>query len=193
MNYITEKEVWKDVFGYEGLYEVSTLGRVRNSKSGRIRKQSINKGYYVVGLSKDARKKMFFVHRLVAVAFVPNPEGKREVNHLDEVKTNNKADNLGWATPKENANWGTRNKRISEYVTANPVKFNSGKGFGGGGKFKPVYQIDANTGEIVNRYDSVGEALIAMGSNPKSGSISSCLTEKGHRNTYKGYKWKYAN
>ena len=194
MNYNTVEEVWKDIEGYEGLYEVSSFGRVRNSKSKRIRKQNLVKGYLMIGLSKDGKKKVFSVHRLVALNFIPNPEEKPEVNHLDEIKTNNNVDNLAWATSKENSNWGTRNKKISEYVIANPVRIKGRKNNNrGGGKFKPIYQIDANTGEIVNRYDSVGEALVAMGSNPKSGSISSCLSEKGHRNTYKGYKWKYAN
>lgn len=188
MNYTIDEEVWKAVCGYEGIYEVSSFGRVKTCKTGMIRKQNAVKGYYLVGLSKNGVKKRISVHRLVATAFIANPEGKREVNHLDEIKTNNHISNLSWATPKENSNWGTRNERISEYVTANPVKWKNANG-----KNKAVYQIDIDTGEIVGRYDSVGKALEAMGSSPKSGSLSGCLTGSGGRKTYKGFKWKYAN
>lgn len=125
MNYNTETEVWKDVQGYEGLYKVSSHGRIWNSKRNRMRTLANNKGYKMVALSKNGFKISHAVHRLVAIAFVENPENKREVNHIDEDKTNNFYLNLDWVTPKENSNWGTRNKRISEYVLANPVVRNN--------------------------------------------------------------------
>lgn len=117
-----EKEEWKDVGGYEGLYKVSNHGRVWTIKRNHEKKPIVVKGYLMVSLSKNNKKKLVSVHRLVAKAFIPNLENKREVNHLDEDKQNNHVENLRWVTPKENANWGTRNKRISEYVKAHPVK-----------------------------------------------------------------------
>lgn len=116
------EEIWKDIKGYEGLYQVSNLGRVRSldrvarnghKYSGKIRKQCFSRGYLIVSLSKDGVKKHPHVHRLVAEAFVPNPENKPEVSHLDETKTNNKADNLVWATSKENCNMPKHIERLS--------------------------------------------------------------------------------
>lgn len=105
-------EIWKDIKGYEDLYEVSNLGRVRNKVRGNILYVKINhNGYCVVKLNKDAKRKDFFVHRLVAIAFIPNPENKRTVNHKDEVKTNNHVDNLEWMTTAENNSYGTRTER----------------------------------------------------------------------------------
>lgn len=103
-----QNEKWLPVVGYEGIYEVSNLGRVKslsNSKSRKekILKQQIRNGYFSVDLSKKHEKtKKFFVHRLVAIAFIPNPENKEQVNHLDADKLNNKLTNLQWATRKEN-------------------------------------------------------------------------------------------
>jgi DNA-binding transcriptional regulator YiaG len=102
-------EWWLPVDGYEGLYEVSSLGRVRRveafqpSYSGRERKTSLsNCGYKRVVFLKGGVRRTFSVHRLVAVAFIPNPDGKKTVNHKNGVKTDNRAENLEWATTKEN-------------------------------------------------------------------------------------------
>ena len=97
-------EIWKPVNGYEGLYEVSNLGNVRSIRTNRTMKLQLHKGYLKVGLYKQRTLKQFSVHRLVASAFIPNPKSKPEVNHLDGDKTNNRADNLEWCTPCENAN-----------------------------------------------------------------------------------------
>lgn len=111
-----EKEFWNDVVGYEGLYQISNLGRVKASartfadKNGRVSrlkekilKQSIsNTGYYYVSLRKDNAAITTNVHRLIAEAFIPNPEKKRCVNHIDGDKTNNAIQNLEWVTHKEN-------------------------------------------------------------------------------------------
>lgn len=106
------EEIWKDVIGYENKYEVSNLGRVRScprntSGYGRadylIMKQSKDKGgYMTIGLRLNGKKSRFRVHRLVASSFIPNPEGKEFVNHIDGVKDNNILSNLEWATASEN-------------------------------------------------------------------------------------------
>lgn len=106
-----DKEIWKDIEGYEGLYQVSNLGKVRSLVSHwgnkllvpRIKKAALNsKGYERVGLSKNKRMIQIFVHRLVAIAFIPNPENKPCVNHIDGNHRNNCADNLEWCMQKEN-------------------------------------------------------------------------------------------
>lgn len=101
-------EEWRQIPGYEGLYEVSSYGRVRNSKTYRILKHWTTFGYLMVGLS--GRKK-FYVHRLVAETFIPNIEKLPQVNHKDEDKTNNRVDNLEWCTAKYNINYGSRTER----------------------------------------------------------------------------------
>ena len=110
-----QDEVWKDIEGYEGLYQVSNFGdikslpKVRRNRSGTyIQKEKLLKlsntstGYKKVELYKDKKRKSFKVHRLVAQAFIPNPENKREVNHIDGNKHNNKVNNLEWVTSSEN-------------------------------------------------------------------------------------------
>lgn len=116
------KEEWRFIKNYEGLYEVSNTGLVRsidrytiNSKGvkkrykGKLLSPGFNKrnGYFLVRISKDC----FYVHRLVAEAFLDNPDNLREVNHKDEDKTNNRVDNLEWCTSKYNRSYGTRTER----------------------------------------------------------------------------------
>ena len=108
------KELWKDIKGYEGLYQVSNLGRVKRVTTSRILKGCKDKdGYLKVILCKNNIKSTKTVHRLVAQAFIPNTENKLEVNHIDEDKANNTVNNLEWSTRKENLNHGTRNERSS--------------------------------------------------------------------------------
>lgn len=122
-------EIWKDVVGYEGLYKVSNMGRVKrlgkvinriakDKREGKrsqgsyeqviilkdkiLKPQMKEKGYLVVGLVKDGKQKRIFIHRLVAIAFIPNPNNKPEVNHLNGNKGDNRVDNLEWVTSEEN-------------------------------------------------------------------------------------------
>ncbi len=115
-------EVWKDIENYEGLYQVSNLGRVRSldrivgcGKQLKGKEKAIFQdkyGYSVVCLCKDGFAKHWKVHRLVAISFLENPSNFPEINHKDENKENNRAENLEWCTTKHNINYGTRNEKV---------------------------------------------------------------------------------
>lgn len=126
-------EIWVDIKDYEGLYQVSNLGRVKslprikrnfniNTKQleeiilpEKIRRLQLTRyGYYRIGLTKNHKQIYYYVHRLVAEAFIPNPENLTHINHKDENKLNNCVDNLEWRTAKYNSNYGARNKRTGE-------------------------------------------------------------------------------
>ena len=123
--------IWKDILGYEGLYQISNCGEVRSiphfvpvnchgtmsqklTPSKILKKQITgrDKNYYKVTLSKQGKSKQFLLHRLIAETFIPNPDKLPQVNHKDENGFNNDISNLEWVTAKENANYGTRNARI---------------------------------------------------------------------------------
>lgn len=121
------QENWRNVEGYEGIYQVSDLGRIRSlphicngrNCSGRILSQAKDKdGYLVVNLSNGSKREHKRVHRLVALAFCPNPFDYPQVNHIDECKTNNMVDNLEWCTVKYNINHGTRTERATKSRSA---------------------------------------------------------------------------
>lgn len=128
-NECCDSEIWKDIKGYEGLYQVSSLGRVRNIGNnkhtpyykGKTKTLYNDRGYLRVHLYKNQKIKTCLVHRLVAEAFLPNPNNYKEVNHKDENPSNNMAKNLEWCDRAYNNNYGTRNKRVSEKLSI-PVK-----------------------------------------------------------------------
>ena len=199
-----DSEVWVDIEGYKGYYQISSFGNVRSldryvaCKGGswkfmpsQIITQRLNKGYPVTNLNRDGLRKTALVSRLVAMHFVPNNHNKPEVNHIDEDKTNNHASNLEWVTAKENSNHGTRNARIGAYTKDHPVA-NRKCGINGvGAVCKPILQIDIATNEIVGEYPSVKDALKFFGCKPNTGQLSACLTGNGAARTFKGYWWKY--
>ena len=120
-----ENEIWKPINGYESLYEVSNLGNVRSldkiagGKAKRLIKGTLLKlrldigGYYIIGLWKNSKRSVKRVNRLVAEAFIPNPNNLPIVNHIDENRTNNNATNLEWCTQKYNVNFGNHNAKMS--------------------------------------------------------------------------------
>ena len=112
-------EIWHDIDGYEGLYQISNKGRVKSLYKGseRILKPRDNgRGYLRVQLTKENTSKHIRVHRLVARAFIPNPYNLPEINHIDENKKNNSVENLEWCDRRYNVNYGTRNERVSRKI-----------------------------------------------------------------------------
>lgn len=118
---INEIEIWKDVLGYEGLYQVSNLGNVKSLNYNHTKKTKLLKlskdthGYYIVPLCKNKKRRNMLVHRLVAIAFIPNPNNYPCVNHKKEFEINNNAvENLEWCTIAYNNMYGTHSKRVTE-------------------------------------------------------------------------------
>jgi hypothetical protein len=105
-----ESEEWKDVLGYEGLYQVSSLGNVR--RNNKIRKLNGYR-YYRMDLYKDTICKVYLVHRLVALAFIPNPDNKPEVDHINKNRIDNRIENLRWVTSKENKETAIKHRQGS--------------------------------------------------------------------------------
>ena len=177
---IMETEIWKDITGYEGFYQVSTHGRVYSHHTHRYLKPFINTyGYPSVILSKYSRTHTTTIHRLVAQAFLPNPEGKREVDHIDADRANNNVNNLRWTTRRENAknpnstkNYQSMAKRLRHWE----------------GREKPIKQIDKR-GVIVRTFRSAREAERETGIAHQS--IAGVL--KGKAIIAGGYGWEYLN
>lgn len=168
-------EIWKDIEGYEGLYQVSNWGRVRSlwfGKEKMLQPVKHKNGYLFVSLG---RKKTISIHRLVAEAFIPNPDNLPQVNHRDENKENNNVDNLEWCDSKYNNNYGTHNKRVSD------TQINDQN------KSKKVIQF-SKTGEFIREWPSTNEC----GRNGfNQGHVAACCRGNTKLKTYKGYIWKY--
>ena len=169
-----KNEEWRDVAGYEGRYQVSSMGRVKSlerkgRKSERILKQDVvYGGYLTVVLCAGGKRKMHKVHRLVCQAFHDNPDNKSDVNHINENKTDNRACNLEWSTRKENLNHGTRNERSAKSLS------------------KPVGQYTRD-GDLVKVWPLTIEVQRQTGFS--RGSI--CETANGKRKQAYGFIWKH--
>ena len=173
-----KNEIWKPVVGYEGKYEVSNTGKVRSlnyHRSGLAKElaQKIDKyGYCVVTLCSNGQHKSLTVHRLVAIAFIDNPNHFPQINHKNERKDDNCVENLEWCTQLYNANYGTRNIRAMDNRHT--------------GKFrKKVVQL--KEGKVVNEYVSLAEASRQTGIYYKMISRVAC----GERARTHGYEWKF--
>lgn len=164
---MSEVETFVKIDGFEK-YEVSNLGKVRNMKSGRVLKPSLHKnGYLRYFLCENNKRKHLYLHRIIATAFIDNPEEKPQVNHIDENKLNNDLSNLEWCTVRENLIHGTRTKRAAEKC------------------FKKVIQLDLND-NVLNEFESMRQAEQKTGVLVKN--ISSCCN--GKRKSAGGYKWR---
>ena len=185
---MTESEIWKDVAGYEGFYQVSNKGNVRSVArkdsigrkcGGRMLKLGYDgKGYRQLSLYKNGKAKTKSVHRIVAEAFIPNPKGFLEINHKDENKSNNEFTNLEWCIHKYNVNYGTRNERMAQAQS------------------KKVRAVNAKTGEVVT-FKSTREAErkgyrssnVSMACRGVYKDNTGKLIGDGH--LYRGHKWSY--
>ena len=189
------QEVWKTIDGFEN-YMVSNLGNVKSvertvfnpkSRSGVAVKKELqlkpnlnHKGYLVVKLYNNNKSKSVAIHRLVAKAFIPNPDNLPQVNHKDENKTNNNVENLEWCTNDYNIHYGTIAKRLSEAIRNSEAHKAYSKR-----RCKKVAQID-ESGNIIEIWNSV-VSVSTKGFYPES--VIACC--KGRKQTYKGYKWQY--
>lgn len=174
-----EHEIWKDIEGYENLYRISNIGRVQRVTSGRIlRSYDVHLGYLQVHLCKDGKVKNMLVHRLVAMAFIPNTDNLPVVNHKDRNPSNNKVDNLEWCTQEYN----------SKYADAQIRK--------GISRRKPIIQLSLN-GEFIREWESATIASKELGIS--EGSIWYAANNTPYKrygkqyylNQAGGYKWKY--
>jgi len=159
------EEIWKKIDGFSN-YEVSNLGRVRNLKRNTYLKGGTNpKGYKSITIQDDSLEyKTFSLHKLVALLFIPNPNNYSEINHIDENKSNNCADNLEWCTRSYNINYGTRNDNLK----------------------KPIIQYSLS-GKYIKEWDSISTASRDM--NLDRSSISLCCL--GVYRKSQGYIWRY--
>ncbi len=163
-------EIWKDITGYEGRYQVSNFGRVKRLlKNGNEKFLSGKKdkdGYIEIILSANQRKKYFRLHRLVADAFIPNPENKPQINHKDRNKKNNSVANLEWVTCSENV--------VHSFETGRKIYK------------RPIVQYTKNM-EVVSYWNSIREAGRSL--NIAVNNISSCCG--GKLPSAGGYIWRY--
>lgn len=159
-------EIWKEIEGYEGLYQVSNLGNVR-SQNKTLTPGIGKNGYPLVVLSKNGKTKSFYVHKLVALAFIPNPNNLKCINHKDEGRANNRVDNLEWCDYNYNNSYGTR--RLREVQT----------------KSRKVEQLE--NGRLVKVWSSTREAQ-------RNGFVSGCISLccNGKRQSHKGYEWQWS-
>lgn len=165
-------EVWKDIEGYEGLYQVSNLGRVKSLTMFKrfLKPYSDKDGYFQVILYKNHTRKLQRVHRLVAQAFIPNENKLPIINHKDENPQNNNVDNLEWCTNQYNLNYGSSRSKISK------------------SHMKKLVQISPS-GEIVRRFNSVTEAMTEL--KVSKSTITRWLLHNVKSRKYKNHTFKF--
>lgn len=189
-----EEEIWKDISGYEGLYQISSLGKIKSlekkKNNGRgffIQKEKIlklklnNKGYNYIVLSIKGKKK-FYIHRLVGKAFIKNPQNKPYINHIDCNPLNNEFHNLEWCTPQENTNHMVklkRNIRTEQWIEKIRKSQIEIKG-------KKVIRIDKNGN--IKKYNYLNEVKKDGFS---AGCVCNCCKNKKGWYTHQGYIWRY--
>jgi hypothetical protein len=198
----TNEEIWKDIEGYEGLYQISNLGRVKSlprivsnhlgshTSKERILKLQYRKDKYInVHLLKDRIEKIYFVHRLVAKAFIPNPDCLPDINHKDENPSNNRVENLEWCTEEYNMNYGNcieKRKatfaRNESFLKANVTKVRNKSR----GAETPICGTSKD-GNIILSYRSITEASHKTGIS--KGHLGECV--KGIRKSAGSYYWNY--
>ena len=162
-------EIYKDIQGYEGKYQISNLGNVYSLITNKILKPRLTlDGYYQVDLCKNGVKKHLYIHRLVAQSFLDNPKNYKIVNHKDENSMNNIVSNLEWCNSTYNNNYGNCKRKISE---ANSIKINQ-------------YDMDGN---FIKQWLGINNIERCLKIN--KGNI--CMCCKGKRNNAGGHKWKY--
>lgn len=165
-------EIWKDVKGYEGLYQVSNLGNVKSLRCGKNLALSYDsKKYLTAHLCVKGKDKRIKVHKLVALAFIPNYNNFSQVNHKDENKENNKVENLEWCDNFYNCNYGTRNNKIS--VSRKK-------------QLKQIYQFTIN-GDFIKQWESAAQIKEKL--NISKSSVYRCC--EGIYLQAGGYVWKY--
>lgn len=181
----SSEEKWIDIAGYEGIYSISTLGRVKRLKGSHqcyndrfLKPKTKQNGYQFVCLCIGNSLKYFHIHRLVAAAFIPNPDTKPQVNHIDLNKANNRLINLEWATQSENM--------LHLNSLAKPaIAYKSGSAHASA---KPVRQLDLN-GNLLKIWGCGKEAAIFY--NCSEGGIYRVCKKKRGGKTFVGYKWEY--
>lgn len=183
-------EIWKDIPGYEGLYQASNCGNIRslNWRNMNIVRNLYlkphNKGYLQVELAKNGKKKMITVHRLVALTFIPNPDNLPVINHKDENKMNNGVENLEWCTVSYNTSYSKDNHpekyRVINRQRCRSVPYKHRQ---------KVEQIDATSGAVVKIWADI--VTIKNELNYNNWSIIECCN--GKRKTAYGFKWRFAN
>lgn len=181
-----QNEEWKIIDGFDGMYLISNYGRLKSlkGKEERILKPNNTKyGYQQVQLWKDGNLKTFQVHRLVAMSFIPNPNNYEQVNHKDEVKTNNHVENLEWCDCKYNCNYGTRNERHSG--ENHPLYGKFGKD---NPNAKQIIQLTLG-GDYIKTWGSAIDIKRELGYH--NSHICNCC--KGKRKSSYGFIWRYAN
>lgn len=197
-------EVWKDIKGYENLYQVSNMGRVRSVdkisknrwgnyfKKGVVQKERLNRdGYVVVAIyNEQSIRKDVRVHRLVAQAFLPNENNYPVVMHLDNNKKNNIVTNLKWGTYSENTRQAVRDGLLK----GRPNIYKGKKGLEAA-YCRPIEMLGLD-GEIIRKFASIREANAFLGKPEENTNIVTCLrvpTKKGGFRTAYGYRWKYCH